>query len=240
VRSLPAIVRAVATQGIPGAYRELLPEASRDSVEWIRRQGLKIEGARVLEVGCGRASTAALLQQLGANVAAFDLGLPAVQHAQRDGLRVFLGDANALPCKNASLDLVVSINVVCHLRRPRSFFDEALRCLRPGGYAFVTWTNWYSPMGGHDFSPYHYLGPRLGYRLACRLKHKERFIQVPYDTLWPNHIGPTLETMRRSGFQLLDVRPRYYPGLAFVCRVPVLREFLTWNCQVLMQKPGRG
>ncbi len=229
----------VASKGTSATYRELLPEASRDSVEWIARKGLTIEGARVLEVGCGRASTALLLEEQGADVATFDIGLPAVHHARADGLRVFLGDANAMPCKDGVLDLVVSVNVVCHLPKPRLFFDEAFRALRPGGLAYITWTNWLSPHGGHDFAPYHYLGARLGYRVARRMKHKERFIQVPFDSLWPNHIGSTLRKMRAAGFQMLDVRPRYYPSLAFVCRVPIAREFLTWNCQVLLQKPTR-
>lgn len=237
MRSLPEIMKMVATKGTSATYRELLPEASRDSVEWIARRGLSIAGARALEVGCGRASTALLLQEQGARVAAFDIGLPAVLHARADGLQVFLGDANALPCPDGAFDLVVSVNVVCHLPKPRMFFDEAFRALRPGGFAYMTWTNWFSPHGGHDFAPYHYLGPRLGYRVAKRMKHRERFIQVPYDSLWPNHIGPTLRQMRRAGFDLLDVRPRYYPSLSFICRIPIAREFLTWNCQVLLQKP---
>jgi len=144
-----------------------------------------------------------------------------------------------MPSKDGILDLIVSVNVVCHLANPRVFFDEALRVLRPGGLVYITWTNWLSPHGGHDFAPYHYLGPRRGYRVALRMKRKERFVQVPYDSLWPNHIGPTLGKMREAGFHVLDVRPRYYPSLSLICRVPLVREFLTWNCQVLLQKPSR-
>lgn len=229
----------VASKGLVTTYKDMLPEMSRDSVEWIERQGLALRGARVLEIGCGRASTALLLQELGADVSAFDIEADAVQHARADGLKAFVGDATALPCKSGALDLLVSVNVVCHIQHPARFFEEAYRSLRPGGYAYVTWTNWYSPMGGHDFAPYHYLGPRFGYNLACRMKHKDSFIQVPFQSLWPNHIGPTLRVMRQSGFQILGVTPRYYPSLAFICRVPLMREFLTWNCQVMLQKPVR-
>lgn len=240
MRSIPSIIRAIATKGITGAYRELLPEASRDSIAWINRQGIAVQGARVLEVGCGFGATAALLREQGADVIAIDIEPPRVLHAQRDGVQVALADANALQFKDETLDLILCINVLEHLEEPRRFVDEAYRCLRPGRHLYLTWTNWYSPMGGHDFTPFHYLGPRLGYRLACKLRRKERFIQVPYQTMWPIHIGPTLRLLKESGFRILKITPRYYPSLSFICRIPALREFLTVNCQVLLQKPASG
>jgi len=32
--------------------------------------------------------------------------------------------------------------------------------------------------------------------------------------------------------------PRYYPELAWVMRLPGLREFLAWNCAVLLARTG--
>ena len=239
MRPITSVIRAIATKGLAGAYRELLPEASRDSVEWLNRQGIAIKGARVLEVGCGFGSTGSLLQEQGADVTAIDIELPRVRHAKEGGVQASLGDANALPFKDNTLDLILCINVLEHLERPRLFVEEAYRCLRPGSHVYLTWTNWFSPFGGHDFAPFHYLGPRQGYRLARKLRRKERFIQVPYETMWPIHIGPTLTMLKKSGFQTRRITPRYFPSLSFICRIPALREFLTVNCQVLLLKPAR-
>lgn len=238
MRSIPYVIRTIATKGLAGAYRELLPEASRDSIAWLNRQGIDVNGARVLEVGCGFGATASLLREQGADVIAIDIELERARHARQDGVQAAVSDANALQFKDNTLDLILSINVLEHLEQPRRFVDEAYRCLRPGGYLYLAWTNWLSPMGGHDFMPFHYLGPRLGYRLACKLRKRERFIQVPYETIWPTHIGPTLRLLNERGFRILRMTPRYFPSLSFVCRVPVLREFLTVNCQLLLGKPG--
>ena len=237
MRSVPSVIRALATKGVAGAYRELLPEASRDSIAWLNRQGITVNGARVLEVGCGFGTTAGLLREQGADLVAIDVELPRVQHARQSGVSAALGDASALAFGNNTLDLILCINVLEHLEVPRLFVDEAYRCLRPGGHAYLTWTNWLSPFGGHDFTPFHYLGPRLGYRLACKLRRKERFIQVPYETIWPIHIGPTLRLLERSGFEVVKMTPRYFPSLSFIPRIPALREFFTVNCQVLLLKP---
>lgn len=237
MKTIPNLVWSVLTKGLGNAYRELLPEASRDSVDWIRRQGVPMEGTRVLEAGCGFGSTAALLQEGGADVIAIDIELERVRHARRDGLQAALSDATALQFMDNAFDVILSVNVLEHLAEPRRFVAEAFRCLRAGGYLYLTWTNWYSPIGGHDFSPFHYLGPRLGYRVARRLRPDHRFDHAPFETMWPIHIGPTLAMLRDAGFELRAITPRHYPGLSFICRIPGLREVLTLNCQVLLLKP---
>jgi SAM-dependent methyltransferase len=42
-------------------------------------------------------------------------------------------DASALPLRPASVDVVAGLDVLHHLGRPRDFFTEAARVLRPGG-----------------------------------------------------------------------------------------------------------
>ena len=60
-----------------------------------------------------------------------------------------------------------------------------------------------------------------------------------FENLYPTHIGQVLGSLRRR--EALEVRrvvPRYYPELAFVMAVPGLREFLAWNCAVLIRRRG--
>lgn len=53
-------------------------------------------------------------------------------------------DGTALPFKNESLDGIVMTNVFHHFQRPRDFFSETIRCLKPGGSIMIL-EPWNSP-----------------------------------------------------------------------------------------------
>ena len=58
---------------------------------------------------------------------------------------------------------------------------------------------------------------------------------TPYVNLFPTYVGRTLRQVRAvPELNLLRAAPRYYPEFAFVLRLPVLREFLAWNCALLI------
>jgi SAM-dependent methyltransferase len=90
------------------------------------------------------------------------------------GVSVVL-DAHALPFRDGSLRAVVMTNVLHHLARPRRFFAEAARCVRPGGAAVMIepWvTAWsklvYTKLHHEPFDPaasewgFHPSGPLSG------------------------------------------------------------------------------
>jgi SAM-dependent methyltransferase len=113
---------------------------------------------------------------------------------------------------------------------------EIARVLRPGGWAYVSWTNWYSPWGGHLMAPYHYLGPKLGPRVYERFHGKPR--KHAYgETLWAVHVGQMLRFVRElPRVEIERVEPRYWPRLAFIARIPLVREVLMWNCVIRIRK----
>jgi len=53
-------------------------------------------------------------------------------------VRRTLADANELPYERAAFDLVLLVDVLEHVRRPRRMGAEIMRVLRPGGVCFVT------------------------------------------------------------------------------------------------------
>ncbi len=106
-----------------------------------------------------------------------------------------LADATALPIEDASVDGVLCSNMLEHTPDAEAVVAEIARILRPGGWGYVSWTNWYSPWGGHLIAPYHYLGPRLGPRVHHRFHGRPR--KHAYgETLWAVHIGPMLRFVR--------------------------------------------
>jgi hypothetical protein len=114
-----------------------------------------------------------------------------------------------------------------------------IRVTRPGGLVYLSYCNWYSPWGGHEMSPWHYLGP--GY---ARRRYIRRCGRLPKHevgvNLFPVHIGPVLRALRaRSDVCIIEAGPRYYPRWCRpLVRVPVLREVLTWNLMLIMRRTG--
>jgi SAM-dependent methyltransferase len=147
------------------------------------------------------------------------------------------GDALRLPFREGAFDGVVSVNMLEHVPSVAGALREVARVLRPGGWAYVCWTTWYSPLGGHEYSPWHYLGPEVARRMDGRAKGRPA-PNVPGERLFPVHVGPTLRLLERldSPFIVRSAVPRYWPGQDWIIRVPGLREVAAWNCLLLLER----
>ena len=92
---------------------------------------------RVGEAGCGTGYLSrTLAARYGWNLYPLDIGVEGLAHAQSYGVpRLVRGDVTALPYREGSFDLVLSIDVIAHLERGREHpaLAEAYRTLRPGG-----------------------------------------------------------------------------------------------------------
>jgi len=88
--------------------------------------------ATVLDAGCGDGALAAAAATTPLRVVGLDAAAPMVRAARRHG-PVVRGDVSALPVAGASVDALVTVNVLDHLDRPTEALREARRVLRPGG-----------------------------------------------------------------------------------------------------------
>jgi SAM-dependent methyltransferase len=151
--------------------------------------------------------------------------------------RTVAGDGNRLPLPDAVADVVFSSNVLEHIPSPATFLDEMVRITRPNGTIYVSFTAWYSPWGGHETAPWHYLG---GHRAARR--YEQRHGHPPGNrfgsSLFACHVGPSLRLARaHPDVDVVDALPRYYPDwMRWVIAVPVLREVVTWNLLLVLRR----
>jgi ubiquinone/menaquinone biosynthesis C-methylase UbiE len=108
----------------------------------MERLGARLDGMRVLEIGCGRGVGAEIIfRRFGAReVHAFDLDPDMVGKARRrlskypaERLRLFVGDAAAIEAEDGSYDAVVDFNIIHHVPGWRRAVAEVARVLRPGG-----------------------------------------------------------------------------------------------------------
>lgn len=206
-------------------------------LRYLASRGVRVAGGRWLDVGTGNGVLPMRLLEAGAREAvALDVADRRVNGAR--ATRFVAGRAERLPFADGSFDGVTSSNVLEHTRDTVASVDELLRVTRPGGVIFLSWTNWLSPMGGHEWSPFHYLGPNAGVRTYEAVRGKPPPWNLPGRTLFPVHVGDVLRLVRSLDVDVLDVAPRYWPSWRFLARIPGLREVALWNCVMLMRARG--
>lgn len=217
----------------PAPFYRLL---AREAVEDLERRHGSLRGRSVLDLGCGPGFYTDAFRAAGAEVTPVDSDPAELALAGAPPAEALVADAGALPLPDASIDGVFCSNLFEHTPNVPAIVEEIERVLRPGGWAYISWTNWYSPWGGHDMSPYHYLGPRLGPRLYERRHGPPR--KNRYGSgLWAVHVGPTLRLVAARPRLAIDrVEPRYWPRLAFLAAIPGVREVAMWNCVIRATK----
>lgn len=208
---------------------------STDAIRWLNRNGVTLgKGCKVLDLGCGSGVFGIALKDLGCEVLFADASnwLPEdLEDASFQSIDIDNEDVSQL----GQFDLVICSNVLEHLRNQTQLINSFSKLLKPDGHIYLSWTNWLSPWGGHDFSPFHYLGPRLGPALYDRIVRKPRVL-IPFENLFPTHIGTTIKMIRaRQDLEIVRVAPRYYTELAWLMKIPLLREFIAWNCAILIK-----
>ncbi len=217
----------------PDGFYTLLAD---DTVELVGEYE-PLAGKRVVDIGGGAGYFARSFRRAGAASVCLEPFWDELSDAGKSLGSSVLGDGLHLPFGDNVFDVSHSSNVIEHVKTPRLFFDEMLRVVRPRGLMFLAFTNWFSPFGGHETSPWHYLG---GERAAQRYERKNG--SGP-----KNRYGVSLFRLDISDVlawagdhpdaELVDSFPRYYPRWTRpVVNIPVLREVATWNLVVVLRR----
>jgi SAM-dependent methyltransferase len=211
-------------------YREL----ATDSITQLARY-TELTGRRVLDVGGGPGHFTAALRARGARCLLVEPDETQLRVGDAPPTGAVRGDGMRLPVGTDAVDVCFSSNVLEHVPDPARMLAEMIRVTRPGGVVYLAFTNWYSPWGGHEMAPWHYLGAGYAERRYTRRTHAAPK-NKPGTGLFPVHVGSTLRGVRSRGdVVVLDALPRYYPRWTrFVLAVPGLREVVTWNLLLVL------
>jgi ubiquinone/menaquinone biosynthesis C-methylase UbiE len=166
-------------------------------------------GEVVLDVGCGTGSLAlAAKRRVGSSgtVRGVEASPEMISQARRKAVRAQLAidweiaRAEALPCSDASVDVVLSTLMMHHLPRSvrETFATEIRRVLKPGGRVLVI-----------DFEP-------PGKRRGGLISRFHRHGHVPARDIQ--------ETLRRADLRLIDVGSVGASDLHFALAIPSQRE----------------
>lgn len=213
---------------------------AEDSVAQVR-QYMELSGARVLDVGGGPGYFASTFESEGARYTPLDADLGELSGLGDPLPGTVLGSGMALPFRDGSFDVAFSSNVLEHVDRPWLMAEEMVRVTARGGLVFISYTVWFGPWGGHETSPWHLLlgGHGAADRYARRLGHRPKndYGHTLFKVTVADGLRWAGERARRDDVELVDVVPRYLPRTTYwLLRVPVLREFVTWNLALVLRR----
>jgi SAM-dependent methyltransferase len=213
-------------------YRVLATDSVQQLSRWV-----DLAGSTVLDVGGGPGYFADAFRGGGARYVGLepDAGEMAARGEPEPGTLRASGEA--LPVLTGAVDVCYSSNVLEHVSRPWVMADEMVRVTRAGGTVYLSFTPWLSPWGGHETSPWHYLGGRRArrrYRARTGREPKNKF----GESLFAVSVGAALRWARSCpDADLLAALPRYHPWWArWVARVPGLREVACWNIVLVLRR----
>ncbi len=172
------------------------------------RQYAPLEGARILDIGCGLGVYVRKFREFSDRVYGIDIDAKRLREGARTTPGLMLSASETLPFRDASFDVVVLNEVIEHVRDDAATLAEALRVLRPGGHIVIYAPNRLYPFETHGI----YLG--------------ERFIfgNIPFVNWLPdplrNKLVPHARAYTKRGIRrtyrdldaLVNVETYVYPG----------------------------
>lgn len=143
---MEALKARLKTTWMSGDYGHFAKYLEPGALEFLSRIPIK-PGACVLDVACGAGQTAIPLSRAGAKVTGVDIATNLIEQAraraQAENLdaRFEEGDAEMLPYRDGSFDIVVSLIGAMFAPRPELVAAELKRVCRPGGKIIMgNWT----------------------------------------------------------------------------------------------------
>jgi SAM-dependent methyltransferase len=197
-----------------------------------------IAEARALDLGSGHGGYARTLARSVRSMVGLDFRAPEVKPEDAERLTFIRADALRTPFRDASFDLVICSSLIEHVNRPADLLSEIARVLVPGGQCYLSFPPYYSPRGGHNFSPFHLLGEKAALQVYSLLHPRERV--TSYATaygdcgLFKMTIRGTTKLLQDLPLQIEDISTRWLPFNT--ARWPLLNECLTWHVQFVLKK----
>ncbi|MGI8879033.1 MAG: class I SAM-dependent methyltransferase [Jatrophihabitans sp.] len=195
---------------------------------------IDLDGRLLLDVGGGPGYFARAFAVRGARYIGVELDAPTDFVADSYAVH---GSGLALPFRSGAVDIVYCSNVLEHVGHPQQLLAELARVARPGGHVVVSFTPWWSPWGGHETSPWHYLGGSYARRRYHR-QHGHQPKNRYGESLFGYRVGEAVGWARSlPGGDLQFAIPRYHPRWAWwVTRVAAAREVATWNLLLVWRR----
>lgn len=202
-------------------------------MKFLQEKQISLKEKKVLDLGCGRGGYSLKFRKEGAKVTALDITREYFQNVS--GVNFVLGDATKMPFKQKSFDFVFCSSLIEHIKYPRLLVSEIKRVLKEDGICYLSFPPFWSPVGAHQFKPFHYLGEKIAIKLARKFYHVRSFrYDDVYGKLYIRRIGQVKRIIKDNKLKIKSISTRMLP-INFA-RIPLLNEFLTWHVEFLLEK----
>lgn len=201
-------------------------------IDSLKRKNINLNGAKILDIGSGRGGYSSALNRSGACTISLDIDIG----KSVNNKRFVNADASCLPFKPSSFDIVFCSSVIEHLKNPKGMLLEIKRVLKENGICYLSFPPFWSPVGAHQFKPFHYLGEKAAIKLARKFyKVRSRFsYDDKHGRLYIMTIGRAKRLIRQCGLKIIGLSTRHFP--VNLARIPVFNEFLTWHIEILIRR----
>jgi len=190
----------------------------------------------VMDYGCGQGGYSKVLTKYFNKVVAIDYHILPVSHNDSNIEYVV---ADLLNYKREPVDIVFCASVIEHIDSPKQgkLIKQIADNTRQGGYLYLSFPPFNSPIGGHACAPFHYLPDKLALFLTNTVK---RYPIKSYETMYGDWglYRTNIEEVNRllviHGFEILTIKSRYMPN--WYSNFFKHNNFLNWNAEFYCRK----
>ena len=118
---------------------------ARYIISFLEKSGLRVDGKKILDVGCGFGGVSFELWKNHAVVTSIDIDSKRVKYAQKrcKGCNFSVCDASRLKFKDGSFDMCIMADIIEHARNPYECIKECHRVLKDRGFIFIIFPPYY-------------------------------------------------------------------------------------------------
>src|SRR3989344_1642066 len=169
-------------------------------IKFLKSRNISLKGKKILDIGCGRGGYSRQFAIEGAKVTALDITREYFQNIEN--VSFSLGDATKMSFKDNSFDFIFCSSIIEHIKQPEKLVSEIHRVLKKGAVCYLSFPPFWSPVGSHQFKPFHYLGEKAAIKLS-RFFYKVRSFTYDdkYGKLYIRKISQVKKLVKNQDFK---------------------------------------
>ncbi|AKN31488.1 methyltransferase type 11 [Clostridium carboxidivorans P7] len=137
-------------------------KSEEEKVQWkvFLSEVIGKESKKILDVGTGTGFLALLLAELGHNCTGLDISEGMMEVARKKAkeaklnINFGMGDAENLPCKDNTYDIVVNRHLLWTIPHPEKALSEWIRVLKPGGKLVIIDGDWFYKNSSYEIQKF--------------------------------------------------------------------------------------
>lgn len=199
----------------------------------LKKNGISVRGKKVLDLGAGRGGYSLIMSKSGADVYSVDRNKKNYQNIK--GAHFIHADATRLPFKDDCFEFIFCSSLIEHIEKPDLLISEIKRVLKKNGICYLSFPPFWSPVGAHQFKPFHYLGEKAAVKFSRIFYNvrSQRYNDV-HGNLYKRTIKQVKKLILHNGLKIKKISTRFSP-INFA-KIPIFNDILTWHVEFLIQK----